>query len=75
MSVVQWKDYRLVGPESVHAVERGLAGAAWYTCPVPKEKMRELLQRRNGPALRDTLLWFGLLISFCLLYTSDAADE
>ena len=24
--------------------------------------MRELLERRDGPALRDTLLWFGLLI-------------
>ena len=23
-------------------------------------------QRRNGPALRDTLLWFGLLISFAV---------
>ncbi|MEI8376096.1 MAG: NADH:ubiquinone reductase (Na(+)-transporting) subunit F [Planctomycetota bacterium] len=67
MSVVQWKDYRLVGPESVRAVERGLAGAAWYTCPVPNEKMRDLLQRRDGPALRDTLLWFTLLISFGVL--------
>jgi len=67
MSVAPWKDYSLVGSESVHAVEKGLAGAAWYTCPVPREKMRELLQRRDGPALRDTLLWFVLLISFGVL--------
>jgi fatty acid desaturase len=28
--------------------------------------MPELLQRRNGPAVRDTLLWFGLLISLAV---------
>ena len=52
MSGVRWKDYSLVGPESVRAVERGLAGAAWYMSPVPKEKMRELLgaPRRAGRA-------------------------
>jgi MocE subfamily Rieske [2Fe-2S] domain protein len=67
MSVAEWKDYSLVGAESVRAVEKGLAGAAWYMSPVPKEKMRELLQRRDGPAVRDTLLWFALLISFGVL--------
>ena len=63
MSVAVWKDYSLVGAESAPAVQKGLAGAAWYMSPVPKEKMRELLQRRDGPAIRDTLLWFGLLIA------------
>ncbi len=66
MSGGGWKDYSLVGPESVRAVERGLAGAVWYSPPVSAEKMRELRQRRNGPALRDTLLWFGLLISLAV---------
>ncbi len=56
-------DYSLVGKDSALAIERGLAGAAWYTSPVDKTIMRQLLQRRNGPALRDTLLWFGLLIT------------
>ncbi len=64
MSVAAWKDYSLVGTESIRAVEKGLAGAAWYMSPVPKEKMRELLARRDGPAVRDTLLWFALLICF-----------
>jgi len=67
MSGVRWKDYSLVGPESVRAVERGLAGAVWYSPPVPQDKMRELRERRNGPALRDTLLWFGLLIAFAVM--------
>jgi Na+-transporting NADH:ubiquinone oxidoreductase subunit F len=39
-----------------------LAEATWYTSPVSKETMRELLQRRDGPAIRDTLLWFALII-------------
>lgn len=54
-------DYSLVGVEADRAIEKGLADAAWYTSPVPRAKMRELLQRRDGPALRDTLLWFALL--------------
>ena len=57
-------DYSLVGRNSVLAVQKGLADAKWYTSPVPKEKIRELLQRRDGPAIRDTLLWFALLLIF-----------
>ena len=57
-------DYSLVGENSILAVQKGLAGAQWYASPVPKEKMRELLERRDGPAIRDTLLWFALLIFF-----------
>lgn len=59
---VHVSDYSLVGKDSVRAVEKGLAEATWYASPVPKEKMRELLRRRDGPAIRDTIIWFGLLI-------------
>ena len=45
------------------AVEKGLADAKWYASPVPKDKMRELLERRDGPAIRDTLIWFALLLA------------
>lgn len=55
------RDYSLVGNDSARAVELGLAEAQWYTCPVPREEMRKLLERRNGPAIRDTLIWFALL--------------
>lgn len=55
-------DYSLVGRTSKLAVEKGLADARWYLSPVPKEQMRSLLERRNGPAIRDTLIWFALLI-------------
>jgi len=59
-------DYSLVGAQSKLAVERGLADAQWYASPIPKEQMRELLVRRDGPAVRDTLIWFGLLLAFGL---------
>ncbi|MCC6126410.1 MAG: NADH:ubiquinone reductase (Na(+)-transporting) subunit F [Pirellulales bacterium] len=62
MPNIQLNDYSLVGRDTVRAIDNGLAEAAWYASPVPKEKMRELLERRDGPAIRDTLIWFGILI-------------
>ncbi|HSV13631.1 MAG TPA: NADH:ubiquinone reductase (Na(+)-transporting) subunit F [Tepidisphaeraceae bacterium] len=55
-------DYSLTGEETGRAIERGLAEAEWYQCPVPRATMRELLDRRNGPAIRDTIIWFTLII-------------
>ncbi|HTL52507.1 MAG TPA: fatty acid desaturase [Planctomycetota bacterium] len=55
-------DYRLTGADTTRAIERGLAEATWYTSPVPPDQMRELLQRRNGPAIVDTILWFALIL-------------
>src|SRR5882757_4420037 len=55
-------DYSLTGVNSTLAIERGLAEAEWYQCPVPRETMRKLLERHDGPAVRDTLLWFALLL-------------
>jgi MocE subfamily Rieske [2Fe-2S] domain protein len=54
-------DYSLTGINATLAVEKGLAEADWYQCPVPRETMRKLLERRDGPAIRDTILWFALL--------------
>jgi Na+-transporting NADH:ubiquinone oxidoreductase subunit F len=54
-------DYSLVGINATKAVEMGLAEADWYQCSVPRETMRALLQRRDGPAIRDTILWFSLI--------------
>ena len=57
----QHLDYSLVGENAKLAIERGLAEADWYQSPIPRSELRALLHRRNGPALRDTLFWFGLL--------------
>jgi Na+-transporting NADH:ubiquinone oxidoreductase subunit F len=62
-NTIRLSDYSLVGKNTALAIENGLAEATWYASPVPKEKMRELLQRRDGPAIRDTIIWFALLIT------------
>jgi MocE subfamily Rieske [2Fe-2S] domain protein len=55
-------DYSLTGVNATLAVEKGLAEAEWYTTPVPKPEMRKLLERRDGPAIRDTALLVALLV-------------
>ena len=60
------QDYSLLSARGIRAVQKGLADAKWYTTPIPREKMRELLERRDGPAVRDTLLWFALLLGLGL---------
>ena len=62
------RDYSLTGRESKRAVEKGLAEAAWYITPVPREAMRELLVRKDWPAIRDTVLWFGLIFGSGYLF-------
>jgi len=65
------RDYSLNGPETIRAAERGLAAADWYESPIPRQKMKELMKRRNGPAIRDTLIWFGgLIVLGALAYQS-----
>jgi MocE subfamily Rieske [2Fe-2S] domain protein len=56
-------NYSLTGINSALAVEKGLAEADWYQCFVPRETMRKLLERRDGPAIRDTALWFALIFT------------
>ena len=56
------RDYSLLGMETKRAEDAGLANADWYACPIARSRLKELMQRRDGPALRDTALWFALLI-------------
>ena len=55
-------DYSLTGENSNRAIEMGLAEADWYQSPVGRARMRTLLERKNGPAIRDTLLLISLLV-------------
>ncbi|WP_240945850.1 NADH:ubiquinone reductase (Na(+)-transporting) subunit F [Pseudomaricurvus alkylphenolicus] len=55
-------DYSLTGESSKQALENGLADAVWYATPIAKDEMRKLLERKDGPAIRDTLIWFALLL-------------
>lgn len=61
---VAQRDYSLSGPENRRAVERGLATANWYSSPIPRKRLKELMQRKDGPAIRDTLIWFAALAVF-----------
>jgi fatty acid desaturase len=51
------RNYSLVGPDSARAVEMGLAAAEWYHTEVPRKQMKALMQRSDGPAIRDTIIW------------------
>jgi fatty acid desaturase len=58
------RDYSLIGPNAQRAAEQGLVAAEWYHAEVPRKRMKELMRRRDGPALRDTVIWLVLLIGF-----------
>lgn len=55
------RDYSLTGADARRAVETGLAAAEWYHTEVPRAAMKELMKRSDGPAIRDTLIWFSAL--------------
>lgn len=56
------RDYSLTGVSAKQAIDRGLASATWYQTPLPRKQLKELMRRKDGPAIRDTLLWFSLLL-------------
>lgn len=57
------RDYSLTGPENAAAQAKGLASARWYRCAIPRSQMKKLMLRKDGPAIRDTILWFGAIIA------------
>jgi len=61
-NTIRLSDYSLVGKDTALAIEKGLAEATWYASPVPRQTLRKLLERKDGPALRDTFIWFALII-------------
>ncbi|MES2666715.1 MAG: fatty acid desaturase family protein [Pseudomonadota bacterium] len=58
------RDYSLLGPDGDRAVENGLAAAEWYHTDVPRRVMKDLMQRSDGPALRDTIILYACMIGF-----------
>ncbi len=55
------RNYSLLGPDGRAAAEQGLANATWYRTPVDRKRLKQLMQRTDGPAIRHTLLWLGLM--------------
>jgi len=58
------RDYSLLGPDGARAVETGLAAAEWYHTDVPRKVMKELMQRSDQPAIRDTVILYGCMVAF-----------
>ena len=56
------KDYSLTGPSAQAAVAEGLANPGWYRTEVPPEAIRALMQKSDAIAMRDTLLWLGVMV-------------
>ena len=61
------RDYSVAGAEAHVAEAKGLAAAEWYNCTIPRQRMKELVKRSDGPAIRDTLIWFGALLASGIL--------
>jgi fatty acid desaturase len=56
------RDYSLDGTSTRHALDSGLANADWYKSEVERKAMKELMQRSDQPALRDSVLWIALIL-------------
>jgi fatty acid desaturase len=61
------RNYDPFGPDAQRAVETGLTAAEWYHSDVPRKTMKDLMARSDGPAIRDTLLLYGLMIGLAAL--------
>ena len=61
-TLVEQRDYSLTGPSAKHALELGLVSAEWYHSDIPRKVMKELMARSDQPAIRDTVIWLGLLV-------------
>jgi fatty acid desaturase len=57
------RDYSLVGRNTRLAEEQGLAAAEWYKCPIPRQELKALMRRADGPAVRDTAIWLAALLA------------
>ncbi|MDJ0627647.1 MAG: fatty acid desaturase [Rhodobacter sp.] len=57
---LQFRDYSLTGPNA----GRGFAANDWYTTPIPRKRLKELMRRSDRPALINYGLWLGLVFAF-----------
>ena len=57
------RDYRLIGGAGELARSRGLVSASWYKSTIPRAAMKELMRRSDREAIRDTLIWYALILS------------
>ncbi|MDD9922899.1 MAG: fatty acid desaturase [Boseongicola sp.] len=56
------QDYSLTGQTTREAEQSGLANPSWYRTDIDPAKIRSLMKKDDRIALRDALLWLGLLL-------------
>ncbi|NRF95904.1 fatty acid desaturase family protein [Paenibacillus frigoriresistens] len=56
-----YKDYSLLGQQTKIAEEKGLVSAEWYTSPISRKRLKELMVRKDWPGVRDVFIWFAAL--------------
>ena len=61
------RDYSLLGEDGRRAVQTGLAAAEWYHTDVPRKVMKELMQRSDRPAIRDSVIYYGAMIGLAVI--------
>ncbi len=61
------RDYSMLGPDAARAVETGLAAAEWYHTDISRKEMKALMQRSDGPAMRDTIILFAAMVVFAAI--------
>lgn len=54
-------DYSLTGDAAQRAVNEGLDRIRWYRTDIDKLALKRLMERKDGPAIRDTAIWFLVL--------------
>ncbi|MBR3370459.1 MAG: fatty acid desaturase family protein [Rhodobacteraceae bacterium] len=57
------RDYSMLGPDATRAIETGLLAAQWYHTDIPRNQMKDLMRRDDGPAIRDTIILFGAMVA------------
>ena len=58
------EDYSLVGPGAAKAEAAGLAKPSWFRPKVDPADIRRLMEKDDARALKDTVLWLGLMVLF-----------
>ena len=58
------RDYSLTGEETRAAEASGLANPSWFRPTVDPAAIRALMEKDDRRALRDTVLWLGLMVLF-----------
>jgi len=55
-------DYQLSGDAGRVAVENGMANPKWFRPDVDPHDIRNLMQKSDAIAIRDTIIWLGMMI-------------